>query len=112
MDERLQLLECLMDNLKDPFVFVDAEHIIQYMNRGAVDHYRGKPAQVGKSIFACHNEDSKRIILDVFESFRKGENERMIVDDERQRVYMRAVRDKEGNLLGYFERFQPLKESV
>lgn len=112
MNERLQLLECLMDNLKDPFVFVDTEHIIQYMNRGAVDHYGGGPAQVGRSIFDCHNEVSRQIILDVFESFGKGENERIIVDDERQRVYMRAVRDKEGNLLGYFERFQQLKESV
>ena len=108
--ERLELLECLMDSLKDPFVFVDRDHIIRYINKAAVDRYRGKPAQVGRSIFDCHNEKSKQIILDVFEGFMQGENERLIADNERHREFMRAVRDKEGNLLGYYERFEPPKE--
>jgi hypothetical protein len=37
----------------------------------------------------------------------KGEVEKVIADDETMRVFMRAVRDKRGNLIGYFERFEP-----
>ena len=107
MNNRLRLLECLMDSLKDPFVFADTQHVIQYMNRTAIDHYKGKPAEVGRSIFDCHNEKSKQIILDVFESFQNGENEKMITDNQKYRIFMRAVRDKEGKLIGYYERYEP-----
>lgn len=107
MNDRLQLLECLMDGLKDPFVFIDTQHVIQYMNRAAVDHYKGKPAEVGRSIFDCHNEKSKQVILDIFESFQNGKNEKMITDNREHRIFMRAVRDQEGNLIGYYERYEP-----
>jgi len=107
MSSRLQLFEHLMDSLKDPFVFVDIQHVIQYMNRTAVDHYKGKPADVGRSIFDCHNEKSKQSILDIFESFQNGENEKMITDNSQHRIFMRAVRDQEGKLIGYYERYEP-----
>jgi hypothetical protein len=77
------------------------------MNKAAVDRYKGRPAEIGRSIFDCHNANSKRIILDVFECLMKGEVEKMIADDETMRVFMRAVRDKQGNLIGYYERFAP-----
>ena len=107
MNNRLQLLECLMDSLKDPFVFADTRHVIRYMNRTAVDHYKGKPAEIGRSIFDCHNEKSKQIILDVFESLQNGVDEKIITDNEKYRIFMRAVRDQEGNLIGYYERYEP-----
>ena len=48
-----------------------------------------------------------RIILDVVEAFKRGEDEKMILNNERRRTFMRAVRDKDGNLMGYYERFEP-----
>jgi DUF438 domain-containing protein len=77
------------------------------MNRAARERYRGRPAEVGRSIFDCHNESSNRVIRDVFEHLKAGEEEQLITDDENHRVYMRAVRDKDGNLIGYYERFEP-----
>jgi len=38
-----ELLELIMDSLKHHFVFVDTAHVIQYMNRPAVERYKGSP---------------------------------------------------------------------
>ena len=104
---RPELLELLMDSLKHHFIFVDTDHVIQYMNKAAVEWSKGKTAKVGMSIFACHKEESKQIILDVVEEFKKGEDEKMILNSEKRRTFMRAVRDKNGNFIGYYERFEP-----
>ena len=37
---------------------------------------------------------------------REGLEEELITDDERRRIYMRAVRDGDGKLLGYYERYE------
>ena len=34
------LLTTLLDSLKDPFLFVDTNHVIRYMNKAAVAHYK------------------------------------------------------------------------
>jgi len=102
-----ELLELIMDSLKHHFVFVDTEHVIRYMNKAAVERYKGSAAKVGGSIFACHKEESKQIILDVVEAFEEGEDEKMIFNSEDHRTFMRAVRDRDGNLIGYYERFEP-----
>jgi DUF438 domain-containing protein len=105
--DRSELLELFMDSLKHHFVFVDTEHVIRYMNKPAVERYKGKPAKVGMSIFACHKEESQQIILNVVEAFKEGEDEKMIFNSEDHRTFMRAVRDRDGNLIGYYERFEP-----
>ena len=40
-------------------------------------------------------------------AFEKGEDEKMITNNEKHRKFMRAVRDGDGNLIGYYERFEP-----
>lgn len=107
-----ELLRSFIDSLKHPFVFADTEHIIRYMNKVALERYKGKPAEVGRSIFDCHNQNSKRIILEVFERLKQGEDERIITDNESNRIFMRAVRDKQGNLIGYYERFEAPDQSA
>lgn len=102
-----ELYSAFLDSLNQPFVFVDTEHVIRYMNKPAVERYKGRPAEVGRSIFDCHNENSNRIIREVFEALKQGEDERIITDSEEYRIYMRAVRDKDGNLIGYYERYEP-----
>ncbi len=103
------LFTYFMDSLKDPFVFVDMNHIIQYMNREAKERFKGKPAEVGRSIFDCHNELSNKIIVEICEKFKEGLEEELITDNKKYRVYMRAVRDNEGNCIGYYERYEPPK---
>jgi len=101
------LYSILLDNLKDPFVFVDNDHIIRYMNNTAVNRYRAGEALLGQSIFSCHNSESKQIILEIFDKMKNGLVEEIISDTEQHRIYMRGVRDRDGNLIGYYERYEP-----
>jgi DUF438 domain-containing protein len=102
-----RVLGACLDSLKHPFVFVDTDHVIQYMNKAAVERYKGRPAEVGRSIFDCHNDESNRIIVDVLGRLENGEEEVLIADNEEHKVYMRAVRAGDGRLMGYYERFEP-----
>jgi DUF438 domain-containing protein len=102
-----KILSLILDNWNKSVVFVDSNHIIQYMNLHAKKQYSKWGDVIGKSIFDCHNENSRKIINDVFLQLKKGSEEVLFTDNEKHRVYMRSVRDEEGNLLGYYERYEP-----
>ena len=101
------LMSTILDSLKNPMTFVDTEHIIRYMNKAAIAHYDEGLALIGTSVLDCHNQQSQKIIIEILAAMRDGEEERLIADDEKRRIYMRAVRDSEGQLLGYYERYEP-----
>ena len=101
------MLGRLLDSFKDAVCFCDTGHIIRYMNTAAHERFAGRPAEVGRSIFDCHNDASNAQIVEVLERFRDGETEVLLRDDEVQRIYMRAVRDEEGIVTGYYERYEP-----
>ena len=103
----LELLEAFLDSLHDPFLFVDTDHVIRRMNRVAIAHYKEGESLIGRSIFDCHNERSCRVIREVFAAMQDGEEERPIADNRRHRIFMRAVRDRAGCLIGYYERYEP-----
>jgi DUF438 domain-containing protein len=105
--DKLELFEAFMDSLKDPFVFVDNEHIIRYMNNAAFGHHEKAESLPGSSIFDCHNDESNVVINSIYQKMQNGLDEELITDNEKFRIYMRAVRDKNGELLGYFERYEP-----
>jgi DUF438 domain-containing protein len=102
-----ELLENFLNSLKDPFVFVDTDHVIRYMNKAAIKTFERGSGLLGESIFACHNENSNKIISEIFAKMQEGLEEQLITDSDRFRVYMRAVRNSSGELLGYYERYEP-----
>ena len=93
-----------------PVLFVDCQHIIRYMNNNAKHHYyteRGYKDLIGKCLFECHKESSKEIIIAAFEKIKNHGNEIFIgVNVKNQRIYINPVRDENGELVGYFERFE------
>jgi len=101
------LLACLLDSLAHPYVFCDLDNVVRYMNRPAVAHYRRGAALLGTSVLDCHGEAARARIREVLAELLAGADERLITDDHRFRIYMRAVRDPSGALLGYFERYEP-----
>lgn len=110
MDE-LSMLRAIVDSYSTPIVFVDDGYVIRFMNRYARYHYcveRGYGELVGKSLFECHNEEkSRERIMAAFEAMKKDGKERFIgVNVRNQRIYMQPVRDTEGKLCGFFERFE------
>jgi PAS domain-containing protein len=102
-----ELLAALLDSQKDPVLFCDNDHVVRYLNRAAEEHYTGGRSLLGTSIFDCHDDESNRVIREVYAALRAGETERRITDDEKHRIYMRAVRGSDGALLGYVERYEP-----
>jgi DUF438 domain-containing protein len=103
-----KLLSLILDSWNKPLVFVDADHIIQYMNEPAKKHYAVWGDCLGKSIFDCHNEKSCDIIQKAFKQLENGSEEVLFTDTEKQRVYIRGVRDENGKLAGYYERYEPV----
>ena len=109
--------KALIDADREPIVICSAEHIIVYMNPTAVKRYekRGGAELVGKSIFDCHNPRSREIILSVIESFRENPAlDRVYTysktwDGADTDVYIVALRDKAGNLIGYYEKHESRK---
>lgn len=101
------LMAAILDSLKDPLLFADTDHVTRYMNRAAVEYYDEGQELIGRSLLECHNERSQEMMVDILAAMHAGEEERLITDNEEHRIYMRAVRDQDGRVLGYFERYEP-----
>lgn len=103
-----ELLQAFLDSLKHPFLFCDLDHVVRYMNQAARQHYSRGADLLGTSVLACHNERSCEVIHQVLARMLEEDlDEELITDDERWRIYMRAVRGPGGELLGYYERYEP-----
>ena len=98
----------LLDTLVIPIVFADLNHVIVYMNSAAGEKYkkRGGMALVGTSIFDCHKESSNIIIREVFGKMQAGLEEQNMLDRDELKIFMCAVRDEKGELMGYYERYE------
>lgn len=99
----------LLDSMKNPVLVADTNHIIMYMNKAAISHFDEGEDLLGTNVLHCHNEESQKMMLDIFAEMLNGLDEKLITDNEKYRIYMRAVRDDDGNLIGYFERYEPPK---
>ena len=101
------ILSHILNSWNKPIVFVDTNHIIRYMNTPAKIHYAKWGDIIGKSIFHCHNDNSSQIIKDAFTKLVNGQEEILLVNTEKHRVYIRSVRDENAKLVGYCERYDP-----
>lgn len=95
-----------------PVVICDLEHTIVYMNPTAVKRYekRGGATLVGRSIKGCHNGDSNAKIEQVIAWFKKDKGNNKVYtfhnEKENKDVYMIALRNDEGELIGYYEKHE------
>ncbi len=97
----------LLDSIKDPILFADTNHIVQYMNKAAIEHFEDGEKLLQSSLLQCHNEESQKMMIEILTKMETGFEEKLITDNEKYRIFMRAVREKNGNLLGYYERYEP-----
>jgi PAS domain-containing protein len=103
----------LLDSMPDPIVFADNDHVIRYLNPAAVKRYeaRGRGSLLGKSLMDCHRPESHERIRRIHAELMDGADEVFeTVSRENRRVFVRAVRDAGGRLLGYYERSEPVTE--
>ncbi len=94
-----ELMAAMLNSLKDPFMFVDTDHIIRYINKAAIEKYskRGGADFIGRSVLDCHNETSCASIIEIAAAMPNGLEEQLIADNEKHRIFMRAVRDEDGD---------------
>ena len=102
--------DAILDSISSPIVFVDNNHTVRYLNKAARIRYyekRGVSDLIGKSLFDCHSLLSERTIRDIHARLQAGEDEIFLkVDQDRLKVTVVGVRDPEGKLIGYYERFE------
>ncbi len=102
----------VLDQDRAPVVLCDLGHKIVYLNKSAAEHYSrfGGAELLGKSLLGCHGKRSREIIEKVVAWFAESNDNNMIYtfrnDEENKDVYMVALRDGEGALIGYYEKHE------
>ncbi len=105
-----EIYDAILDSFSSPIVFVDNNHTIKYLNKAARIRYyekRGVSDLIGKSLFDCHSLLSERAIRKIHARLQEGEDEIFLkVDQDRLKLTVVGVRDPDGKLIGYYERFE------
>jgi len=108
----LPFFKAVLDEDKAPVVICDLDHTIIYMNPTACQHYekQGGAELSGKSLLDCHNAKSVEMINRILDWFRGSpDNNRIFTfrnEKENKDVYMVALRDDSGELIGYYEKHE------
>lgn len=93
-------------------VICNLRHEIIYMNPTAKERYKkwGGEALLGQNLLNCHNQRSVQMIEKAVEWFRKSpDHNRMYTsynEKENKDVYMVALRQEDGELIGYYEKHE------
>ena len=103
-----QFFRSILDQDRAPVVVCDLDSTVIYMNPAAVARYRRD--LTGRSIKDCHPAAAnERIDLVLAWFAQSGENNVVYTyrnDEENKDVYMVALRDAEGALIGYYEKHE------
>ena len=110
--ELTQFFKSIIDEDSCAVVICNLEHEIIYMNPSAGERYakRGGLDLIGKNLLDCHNSQSVIMINKVVGWFKESkEHNRMYTfynEKENKDVYMVALRDEQGELIGYYEKHE------
>ena len=104
----LLFLKSVIDSDNAPVVICDLEHTVVYMNPASVARYHTDIT--GKNIKLCHNSESNAKIDSVVAWFSESKEHNVVYtsrdEKENKDVYMVALRDDEGELIGYYEKHE------
>lgn len=95
-----------------PVVICNLEHQIIYMNPAAQNRYakRGGADLVGRSLLDCHGPQSVEQIKRVAAWFAESRDHNILFTSRNARenkdVFMAALRDGDGKLIGYYEKHE------
>lgn len=102
----------IVDSDIAPIVICETDHKIIYMNPAAVERYENKGGAelIGQSLLDCHNDESNEKIKYIVDWFGQDlDNNRIFTfhnPKENKDVYMIALRDEKGKLIGYYEKHE------
>ena len=110
--ELTQFFKGVLDEDKSAVVICDMNHKIIYMNPAACERYskKGGASLLGSNLLDCHNSKSNEMIHKVIEWFKESKLHNRIYisynEKENKDVYMIALRDEQGELIGYYEKLE------
>lgn len=110
--ELSKYFKSIIDQDRCAVVICNVEHEIIYMNPTAIQRYakRGGAALIGRSLLDCHNAQSVEMINKVVAWFAEDKEHNLVYtfhnEKENKDVYMVALRDEEGTLIGYYEKHE------
>ena len=103
-----KLFKSILDQDTAPVVVCDMDDGIVYMNPSAIECYHKD--LTGASIKDCHPPKANAMIEKVLAWFQESKDNNIIYtyrnDDENKDVYMVALRDDDGTLIGYYEKHE------
>ena len=103
-----KLFKSIIDTDNAPIVICNLNSDIVYMNPSAIARY-GKDL-TGRSLKSCHNADSNDKIDKVLRYFSERKDVNTVYtyynEKENKDVYMVALRDTDGELIGYYEKHE------
>lgn len=108
--ENSQFFKSIVDADSAPVVICDLDSTILYMNPAAKERYKKHGDLTGKSLADCHNENSNAKIREIIEWFKADASHNKVYtfrnEKENKDVYMIALRDDDGGLIGYYEKHE------
>lgn len=103
-----KLFKSILEQDPVPIVVCDINHIVVYMNPSAKERYHKD--LTGSNLKDCHNAKSNEMIDKVVMWFGESRDNNIIFtyhnEKENKDVYMVALRDDDGSLIGYYEKHE------
>lgn len=108
--ELSQFFKSVIDHDRAAVVICNLEHEIIYMNPAAKERYKKLGDLLGKSLLDCHSPKSNEMIKRVIDWFAADNAHDLVYtyrnEKENKDVYMVALRDEDGTLIGYYEKHE------
>ena len=107
-----KLFRSVLEQDRAAVVICDLNHTIVYLNPAAKARYakRGGEGLLGQSLLACHGPASAEAIRRVVDWFAASSEHNLVFtsrnEKENKDVYMVALRDGDGTLIGYYEKHE------
>lgn len=102
------LFRSILEQDTAPVVVCDLNSTVVYMNPAAIKHYHVN--LTGKNVKDCHPAAANEKIDRVLDWFKKSKDNNIVYtyrnDKVNKDVYMVALRDADGTLIGYYEKHE------
>ena len=112
LNELAPFFKSVLEQDRAAVVLCNLEHEIIYMNPAADRNYakQGGHELLGKSLLNCHNKQSCEMIEKVVSWFAASRDNNLVYTfrnvKQNKDVYMVALRDEDGTLIGYYEKHE------